>query len=192
MTHGRRVATPGEGPAPGSSADEVAAADPVDVARTIALHQLTLGPRSRHQLESALARRGVPDETARAVLDRFADVGLVDDGAFAQAWVDTRHRGRGLGRRALAHELRDRGVDPAVAQAALDSLGGDVEVATARALVDRRIAATRGLPVSTRFRRLAGMLARKGYPPAVVHEVVRSALAAEVGPDGPVTDLVDG
>ena len=154
-------------------------ADPEAVARLICLRQLTAAPRTRAQLADTLRRRGIPDAAAEAVLARFTDVGLIDDATFASAWVESRHYGRGLGRRALAAELRQRGVDRGDIQAAVESLSAETELATARALVARRVAATAGQPGEVRFRRLAGMLARKGYPAGVVYQVVRDALAQE-------------
>ncbi len=179
MTRPRSIGV-GDGPTPGSPADEVGPADPVEVARTIALRQLTAGPRSRAQLESALSRRGVPDDAACAVLDRLTEVGLVDDAAFAEAWVRSRHAGRGLGRRALAHELRTRGVDDTASAAALESLDDECELETARRLVARRLPSVRGLAPDAAYRRLGGMLARKGYPASVVHRVVREALSVDL------------
>jgi regulatory protein len=168
------------GPTPGSAADRVDDADPVDVARAICLRQLTAAPKTRAQLAATLARRGVPDDAAIAVLDRLTDVGLVDDAAFADAWVESRGRGRGLGRRALAHELRTRGVGSDASAAALDRLDPEQELATARSLVARRLPGLRGLAREATARRLAGMLARKGYGPALVARVVNDALAGEV------------
>ncbi len=52
-----------------------------------------MGPRSRGQLAEALAKRQVPAEAATAVLDRFTDVGLIDDAAFAAGWVESRQAG---------------------------------------------------------------------------------------------------
>jgi len=154
-------------------------ADPLEVARAIVLRQLTAGPRTRAQLAQVLARRGVPTEVADRVLERFTEVGLVDDAAFASAWVESRHSGRGLARRALAHELRRRGVaEPTVAEA-VDGLDPDRERATARALVDRRLPGTRGLSGEARLRRLVGQLARRGYPPGLAASVVREALSGE-------------
>jgi regulatory protein len=126
-----------------------------------------------------LARRGVPEDAAEQVLDRFAEVSLVDDSAYAQAWVRSRHAGRGLARRALAHELRARGVaDPLVAEA-LEEVSDADEEAAARELVRRRLPSTANLGVQTRVRRLVGMLARKGYPGGLAMRVVRSELEAE-------------
>jgi regulatory protein len=147
---------------------------------------LTAAPRTRAQLAAALHRRGVPDEAAEAVLERFADVQLIDDGMFARAWVESRHHGRGLARRALAAELRQRGVEAEDIQAAVAELDPDQEAATARALIERRVAATRGLPRQARFRRLMGLLARKGYPESLAYRIVREALDAE--PAGPELD----
>ena len=168
-----------DGPTPGSAADAVPDADPVEVARAICLRQLTAGPRSRAQLAAALARRNVPTEVATEVLDRFAEVGLVDDAEFARAWVESRHRGRGLSRRALDHELHVKGVSPVDRAAALDTLDPDSEAAAARRLVGRKLSSTRGLDPAVRARRLAGMLARKGYPPGVALRTVQAALAED-------------
>lgn len=95
------------------------------------------------------------------------------------AWVESRHAGRGLARRALAHELRQRGVDDDLAVTALARLDPEDEVQTARALVARRLPATRGLDRERRIRRLAAMLARKGYPAGLAARVVREALESE-------------
>lgn len=149
------------------------------MARLICLRQLTAAPRTRAQLADTLRKRGVPDSAAEAVLARFSEVGLIDDATFASAWVESRHYGRGLGRRALAAELRQRGVDRDDIQAAVSTLSQETELATARALVQRRLPSTAGQPADVRFRRLAGMLARKGYPAGVVYQVVRDALAQE-------------
>jgi regulatory protein len=92
-------------------------------------------------------------------------------------WVTSRHRGKGLAGRALSQELRRKGVDePAIAEA-VGELDPEQELATARSLVQRRLASTRGLTVDARVRRLAGMLARKGYLSSVAFAVIREALA---------------
>jgi regulatory protein len=173
-----------DGPTPGSAADLAPDADPVDVARAIVLRQLTAGPRTRSQLEQALKRRDVPDSAAGEVLDRFAELGYVDDEAFARAWVDSRHAGRGLARRALTYELRQRGVSDDVAREAVDTLDADAERETARALVRRRLASLRGQPADVAARRLAGMLARKGYPSGLAFAVIREELQAAASHDG--------
>lgn len=174
----RRLAGPDQ-PTPGSAADETPEADPESVARGIVLRRLTAAPRSRSELAADLAARSVPDDVAARVLDRFTEVGLVDDVAYAQMLVRTRRDSRGLARRALQQELRRKGVDDEHAAAALDDLTADDELATAQALVTKRLPATRGLPYETRVRRLAGMLARKGYSAGLAHRVVRDALAGE-------------
>ncbi|MQA85918.1 MAG: RecX family transcriptional regulator [Streptosporangiales bacterium] len=152
---------------------------PADVdPRETCLRLLAHAPRTRAQLAEALRRRGVPDETVEHVLGRFAEVGLIDDEAFARAWVQSRHMGRGLARRALAVELRQRGVDEPTVDEAVAELDQEEEVATARALVQRRLQATRGLDPKVRMRRLLGMLARKGYPGGLAYRLVREELEA--------------
>ncbi|MDG4802216.1 regulatory protein RecX [Micromonospora sp. WMMD980] len=167
-----RAAEPEPGEAPAPPRDEA------ELAREICLRQLATRPRTRAELAGALARRGISEETAERVLDRYDEVGIVDDAAFARAWVSSRHNGRGLARRALANELRQKGVDGEVAGAALDGLDEETEAETARALVDRKLRTTRGEPDAV-FRRLVGMLARKGYPAGVAISAVKDALAAQ-------------
>ncbi|WP_369200392.1 recombination regulator RecX [Streptomyces sp. PU-14G] len=153
--------------------------DPVERARAICLRLLTGTPRTRRQLADALRKRDVPTEAAEEVLARFEDVGLIDDGAFAAAWVESRHHSRGLARRALARELRTKGVDATVIDEAVGELDAEQEEETARALVARKLRATRGLERDKRLRRLAGMLARKGYSEGLALRVVRQALEEE-------------
>jgi regulatory protein len=154
--------------------------DPEARARQVCLRLLTLAPRTRAQLAEALRKRGIPDEVADSVLGRYADVGLIDDAAFARSWVESRHYSRGLAGRALSAELKQRGVAAEEIRAAIDGqLGPDAEVSAARALVERKLAGTRGLPPEQRTRRLAGMLARKGYPAGLAFRVIREALEAE-------------
>jgi regulatory protein len=156
-------------------------ADPEAVARLICLRMLTAAPRTRAQLAEALRRRGVPGGAAAAVLSRFAEVKLIDDAMFARAWVDSRHRGRGLASRALRAELRQRGLATDDIQAALAELDPEQELATARDLVERRLPSTADVPTPARMRRLVGMLARKGYPAGLAYRVVREALECETG-----------
>lgn len=153
--------------------------DPVQTARQICLNQLEHAPRTRAELVSVLRRKGVEDDVAEQVLSRFAEVGMIDDALFAQLWVTSRHRGKGLARQALRHELRRKGVDEDAVAEAVATLDPEVELATARGLVDRRLRTTTGLTTEVRVRRLAGMLARKGYPAGVAFRVVKEALAAD-------------
>ena len=148
-------------------------------ARQICLRLLETAPRTRAQLAQALRRRGVPDEAAEAVLARFTDVGLIDDAGFARAWVESRHYSRGLSRRSLSAELRRQGIETEEIREAVDTLDPEQEVATARRLVEQKMAATRGQPAEARVRRAAGMLARKGYPPGLVFRLIKEVLEQE-------------
>ncbi|MGB7819669.1 MAG: regulatory protein RecX [Ornithinibacter sp.] len=150
--------------------------DAHDWARQIVLRQLTSAPKSRAQLETALRRKNCPDEVAAAVLDRMEEVGLVDDTAYAGMLVRSQQAGRGLARRALAQELRRKGVDDETAEAALDAVDPAAEEDRARELVAKRLRSMSGLDPVVQTRRLAGMLARKGYGSEVAMRVVRDAV----------------
>ncbi len=142
----------------------------------------------QQRLRERLAKKQVPDDLAERLLDRFTEVGLVDDDAFARSWVESRQRSRGLARRALAQELRRKGVDDETARAALDDVDPDDEEAAARALVRKKARTLRGVDTTTATRRLVGMLGRRGYPPGLAFAVVR----AELGALDAESDMMDG
>jgi len=146
-------------------------------AREIVLKQLSAGSRTRAQLARVLARKDVPGDIAKTVLDRFEEVDLVDDAAFSRNYVEHRHAGRGLAKRALAHELRQKGVEAETVREALESLTSDDELATARQLVRKRAAGMTRDDPERRIRRLAGMLARKGYGSGTAYQAIREELA---------------
>lgn len=152
--------------------------DAYDVARQIVLRQLALSPKSRQQLRDKLRARNCPDDVAEAVLDRMAAVGLVDDEAYAGMLVRSQQAGRGLARRALARELRTKGVDDETARATLEQIDPEAERDRAAQLVAKKLRSMHGLEPIVQKRRLAGMLARKGYPADLAMAVIREAIAA--------------
>ncbi len=161
--------------------DPVQAGPPADheaVARKILLDQLTGQARSRKELADKLAAKNVPDDVATRLLDRFEEVGLVDDEAFARAWIASRQPGKGLAGRALAQELRRKGIDDEVVREAVAEIDPDDEVEAARALVRRKMRSMARLDREVATRRLVGMLARKGYGSGTAFAVVREELEA--------------
>lgn len=153
--------------------------DPVNVARILVLRRLDAAPRTRGELETYLRSRGVPEEAAAEVLDRFEEVGLVDDAAYAEGWVRSRHGTKGLGRRAVAAELRRKGVADDIVAAALEPIDEDQERERARGLARSRLPQVIGLPYPTQVRRLMGALTRRGYDVSLAAQVVREVVAEE-------------
>jgi regulatory protein len=158
--------------------EHVAEADVENVARMILLRRLEAQPRSRAELAQSLAKKNVPGDVAERLLDRFEEVGLIDDAAFARLWVDSRVRTRGLARTALARELKRKGIADDVAREVLDDLDPESERQAAHRLVQKKLRSMAGLDDTVRIRRLVGMLGRKGYSPQLAFDVVRAELEA--------------
>ena len=144
--------------------------------------QLAASAKSRYQLEQKLAGRNIPEDVAGAVLDRFQDARLINDADFADMWVRNRAQSRKLAKGALRRELAEKGIDQETADAALGQLSDADEEAAARALVERKIRPGTDLSDRTErdkaTRRLASMLARKGYQPSQAFRIVTEALEA--------------
>ena len=150
-------------------------------ARALCLRLLTARSRTRAELAGQLAKRGYPDDVAETVLSRLVAVGLIDDADFAEQWVRSRRARAGKGKRALAAELRTKGVDADVIAAALDGIDAAAERERAEQLVEQKLRreALADDDDTKVMRRLVGMLARRGYSQNMAVAVVSDGLVAE-------------
>ncbi len=166
---------------PPPSTSESAELSREEQARNLCLRLLTARARTRAELADRLAKRGYPDDVSTRVLDRLADVGLVDDADFAEQWVRSRRANAGKGKRALAAELRNKGVDNEVITATLADIDAGAERERAEQLVSDKLRRERLTPDDEAkvTRRLVGMLARRGYSQTMAFDVVKIALANE-------------
>ncbi len=151
-------------------------------ARALCLRLLTARARTRAELAGQLAKRGYPDDVSTQVLDRLADVGLVDDADFAEQWVHSRLANAGKGKRALAAELQTKGVDKDVITSVLGGIDPVAERARAEELVRKKLRRESLSDEATDARvtrRLVGMLARRGFSQSMAFDVVSVELAGE-------------
>ncbi|WP_049793695.1 regulatory protein RecX [Hoyosella subflava] len=156
-------------------------------ARNLCLRWLGARPHTRVELREKLARKGIPEDVSESVLDRLTAVSLIDDAEFAEAWVRSRHTHAGRGRRALAVELRRKGVEDEHVDQALSTISDDAERSRAYALAAQRIERTNTINWSDRAeqerttRKLIGMLSRRGYAPGLAYSVVTQVIAERCG-----------
>lgn len=157
------------------------------MAQAIVYRQLTAAPKSRLQLARKLAERNIPEHVAEAVLDKFQEARLINDAEFADMWVRRRSQSRKLAKGALRRELAEKGIDQETAASALEQLTDADEEAAARALVERKLRPGTVLPDQSErdkaVRRLASMLARKGYQPSQAFRIVNDVLDSRQDPD---------
>ncbi|HEY3736873.1 MAG TPA: regulatory protein RecX [Jatrophihabitans sp.] len=152
-------------------------ANPESVARTICLRLLDAKARSRAELFAAMRKKNVPVEIAERLLNRYTEVGLIDDQSLADGYALAQHRERGLARAAVAQKLRHRGLDDEIIADALEQITPEGERAAARALAERKLRALAGLAPEVQTRRLIGMLARRGYSPGLAYEVAKALIS---------------
>lgn len=157
-------------------------------AKDICLRLLTGRARTRAELHEAMLRKNVTEEVAERVLARLVKARLVDDAAFAESWVRSRHAQSGLSSGALVAELRRKGVDEEVAAEAAAEVRGAPEEQRARELVRKKLRSAAPPDGDDRrralTRRLVSMLARKGYQQGLAYRVVRDELADTPGHPG--------
>lgn len=150
-------------------------ADPLSFARNIALRQLSMAPKSRKQLEDKMKTKGVPEDITAQVLDRFTEIGLVNDLEFARMLVRARCASKKISRNSLKYELRQKGIDQNFIDEVLEDVTDEDEYTMASDLVAKKLRSMSSLEPDVRKRRLSGLLARKGYSSSVVMRVLRDA-----------------
>lgn len=151
-------------------------ADPLSVARNIALRQLSMAPKSRKQLEEKLAKKAVPDDIAKTVLDRLTEVGLIDDLAYAGMFVRSRCVAKKVSRSVLKMELRQKGITDEDIETVLSEISDEDEYRMATELAQKKLRAMRNLDRDVIQRRLFGLLARKGYHAGIATKVIREQM----------------
>lgn len=160
-------------------AHELSADEWGEKAREIALRLLSHSPRSTGQLRDALLSREVPQTVADEVVQRYVEVGLVDDAALAGSIARTRHQERGKARRVIEQELRRKGfADEDVAQA-VEQISDDDEYEAASRLASKRWEQLSGVDSDARVRRVVGMLGRRGYSPSLAFALVKELQRAD-------------
>lgn len=132
-------------------------------------------PQTEAELADKLRARKYDDGVVEEALARAREGGMIDDAAFARAWVDDRGQRRGFGVARLRRELRQRQVPESLIEDALTALDGRDELAVATELAQERLgqmpASLSGEAVA---RRLCGYLGRRGYPELLARRVALS------------------
>ncbi len=173
----------------GHTRDAAEASDPAERARAIALRILTNAPRSAAQLREGLVDRDVPELVADEVIERYREVGLLDDAGLAATIVRTRHNERGQARRVIAQELRRKGFGASNIEEALAQVSDGDEREAAAGLARARWEALAGVPRDARIRRVVAHLGRKGYPPGQAFDLVRGLDRADIWEDREVNPV---
>ena len=161
------------------SAATATATDPVERVRSLALAILDRAPQSTHQLRAKLIRKGSDPHAVDQIIERYVDVGLLDDAVLAASIVRSRHGERGVSRRGIASELARKGFTPEQIEQALTQISDVDERAAAHGLASKRWRQMGDLNPTVKTRRIVGMLSRKGYGPGLAYEVVKTVADAD-------------
>ena len=163
------------GRTPRSESDSERPVRPRGTAKDRALRLLGVRDRSRRELERRLLRAGFEPEEVAAALEDLTAVGLIDDERFAAAVAEHARSGRIAGRRAVMSSLMAAGVDRDTAEQAVEPLE-EGEAERAQGLADRQAARLGGVDPERAFRRISGMLARRGFAPSTAFSAARRAI----------------
>ena len=154
-------------------------AQAVEAARDIVLRRLDRSEVPRAALADLLERKEVDPRIAVEVLDRLEAAGVIDDAAYVARLTRTRFAEKGAARRAIAEELRRKGLGEQDVATALGQIDSDDEDSAALALARKKLSATRHLPWEVRRRRTAALLGRKGYSREATVRALEAAFAEE-------------
>jgi regulatory protein len=148
-------------------------ADPYSEAMSMALYALAPRAKSRDELFKQLLKRGVEVETANAVLDSLELQGLLNDLEFAKLWSESRQRAKKLSKRVIAGELRIKGVAQDIINEVIEEIDEESEYQQAFLLAEQKYKSISHLDPEVVYRRISGLLARKGYGHGICARIMR-------------------
>ncbi|MFM8632190.1 MAG: regulatory protein RecX [Candidatus Nanopelagicus sp.] len=140
---------------------------------SIALFALAPRAKSRDELLKQLLKRGVESETANSVLDSLELQGLLNDLEFAKLWSESRQRAKKLSKRVIAGELRAKGVSQDIINEVIEAIDDEAEYRQSFLLAERKYKSISHLDPEVIYRRISGLLARKGYGHGVCAKIMR-------------------
>ena len=142
-------------------------------AKSVALDYIAYQARTEQEVRRKLARKGFPEHVADEAVARMAELGYLDDAAYARAYARGRLEGRGHGPQRIRNDLRKRGVAPGVIEAALDELveQDDLRETALRHGRKRWRRLASEPDTYKRRRKLADFLVRRGYDFDLIREV---------------------
>jgi regulatory protein len=145
-------------------------------ARRIAERLLSARMRSERELHTRLVRREIPPAVADSVIADLRRIGLLDDEAFARAYIADRMLLRPRSRQLLGRELKSKGVAPEIVERVLDRLaGGEMEVENATAVLRKYLARQSSMDAGVSRRRVYAALVRRGFSADVIRSAFRAA-----------------
>ena len=153
-------------------------ADPYSFALTTAHYALAPRAKSRAELHAHLKKRGVEDEIAAAVLDELELQGLLNDLEFAQIWSESRQRQKKLSKRSIAQELKFKGVSQDIIDETLENIDDEDEYKMAMTLAERKYRSCSHLDQDVIYRRVHGLLSRKGFSHSISGRIMRELLGS--------------
>lgn len=156
--------------------EQLPEADPAAIARAIVLRKLSASAKTRAELEKALAERNVPADIATAILNRFAEVGLIDDQMYAAVFARSRHEHNGLAARAISYQLAHKGIGQSEIETAVADLTPEVEAAAAIKLAEKKLKSLRNVDTTKKLERIVGFLGRKGYSASICYSAAKQVL----------------
>lgn len=150
--------------------------DQNQIAKQVLLRRLSNAPRTRKELAQDLKKKKIEEDIAQIALDRFEELGLINDQTFSENYVSTTHERRKLGKKALKQQLRSKGVSEEIAIQAISQISEDDEFKAALALALKKIRSIQKDDPQSQIRKIVGLLARKGYSSTLSFQIAKEVV----------------
>ncbi len=150
--------------------------DQNQIAKQVLLRRLSNAPRTRKELAQDLKKKKIEEDIANQALDRFEELGLINDQTYSENFVANTHERRKLGRKALKQQLRSKGVSEETAAQAIMQISDEDEFKSALALALKKIRSIQKDDPQTQIRKIVSLLARKGYSSSLSFQVAKEVI----------------
>jgi len=136
------------------------------------LKLLSIRKRTKSQLTQRLIGKGFPETSVQKAITRLEAEKLLDDGEYAQRFIQEKRSFRPLGRRRMAYELKSKGIDDRVIESALSEFDESAESDSAYTLAQLKIAAMGKIPLVVKRKKIYDFLTRRGFSYELAREVI--------------------
>ena len=150
--------------------------DQNQIAKQVLLRRLSNAPRTRKELAQDLKKKKIEEDIAKQALDRFEELGLINDQTYSENFVANTHERRKLGKKALKQQLRSKGVSEETANQAVLQISDEDEFKSALALALKKIRSIQNDDPQTQIRKIVSLLARKGYSSSLSFQVAKQVI----------------
>ncbi len=131
-------------------------------------------PRTRKEVSTYLLKQGYNPEQVESVLDKLQAENWINDNHYAEQFIAQRLSSNPKGKKLIAFELRNRGIDQEIINKQIEVIDQEKELQLANKLIEKKYTQTKFEDWDTFQRKMSGFLQRRGFSYDVIYTILQN------------------